>query len=353
MAVNYIFPKSPDPLLKTDIDTATVRIGHLNNLVDQVNSSDQVNFYCNRDIPESFMSSSPTPVVRKKSNVDGFHSLIVDSYRSFSIYNGFQSNDFFIFGDDSNIVSLQLSNSQNSITGIQLNYSNSILDLNRIRPEFNLRGIDLINVDVLYAGSIYVEDYRSGVTNRPILNFPNLINTRNQISLANIAEFNCPKLEEIVLSDTFRLQNGYYSSTLNFPSLKKIWRISLLGVSEGELFSVNLPSLEYITNFEARYSSKISSINFTSTPFTLKGMFSTSDNYSQFEFDNLSNISAASLDNLIIQLNYMFGFPQGHIPNSFSLTINNCNSYSPSVQAREVLDALVTYPGITINVQGY
>lgn len=356
MPLNYIFPQSPDPLLKTGIDTSSARIGHLNNLVDQVNSLSQFKFYCNRDISKSSLYLSSRQIVSKVDNQNGIQKFQTDAYTVVSIYSGFESNDSFIFSEDSNVVELGLQNQNSLVTGVTLKFFNSDFDSKNILPVFNLRGIDYMNIESSYAQSINIEDSRSGLSIHPVFNAPNLVSVEDSVVISGVGEFNCPNLEEIkgLYSTGFRIGGTIYSTSINLLKLKRTPAIFMIYVDAPIGFTLNLPSIEYTRAIVLINVNNLQTFNFSS-PNGLKGLHSI-ENSSNFDctLENLNSISATSIDNIILRIKEMFQNAVGVLPSgSFNIVVSNCNSYSPSVAAREALDYLITLPGANVNVQGY
>jgi hypothetical protein len=356
MAIEYIFPKSPDPLLKTGIDTSSARIGHLNKLVDQVNASSQFNFYCNRDISKSSLYVSSRQIVSKLDNQNGIQKFHSDTYTILSVYSGFESNDSFIFSEDSNVVEVSLQNQNSLATGVTLKFFNSDFDSKNILPVFNLRGIDYMNIESLYAQYIDVSDPRSGLSTHPVFNAFNLLSVEDSIVISGFDEFNCPNLEEIKgkFSTGFRITSTIYSTSVNLLKLKRTPAIFMVYVDAPVGFTLNLPSIEYTRSIVLINVNNLQTFNFSS-PNGLKGLPSI-ENSSNFDcaLENLNSISATSIDNIILRIKEMFQNAVGILPSSsFNITVANCNSYSPSIAAREALDYLIALPGANINVQGY
>jgi hypothetical protein len=351
MAINYIFPESPDPLLKTGIDTSSARIGHLNNLVDQVNAISQLKFYSSVDLASSNVAVTPNTYLSKVLSVNGVQSFLSETYYTVTIYSGLQSNMLFVFGDGDNISGITIGNNSNSVTGIQVKYSNTLFDEKLIRPGFYLVGIDSVDINSLNAFRLQFADNRSGILpeNRPVLNAPNLVSVINGLILQNIKSASLPNLESVTGSN-INLGTAYHSGAFSLPKLKTTEYF----ISEGcvSLTTIDLPVLEYISMFRLDGLVDLTQINFSYLN-GLKGKVANSFAPNMIYLANLTNITHLSIDNIIIRYKEMFENAVGILPSNFSIEVTNCNSYVPSVAAEAALDYLITLPGASINVQGY
>lgn len=349
MPLNYIFPQSPDPLLKTGIDTSSARIGHLNNIVDQVNNSDSVFLYCSSPIPETnlyFLGQVYIPI--KKTDLNGHHEILVGKFWDFSVYNTpgttawLKNNDLFIIENESNIAQINITNNDLNVTGLKVN-----LNIDTDKTGFPFKNIYFYGIREVNANNI--KDVRSSFQvyghsgESTILNAENL-ETVSGFRASYISSYNVPGLR--IINDGFNLENSQVSS-LTYNSIKYFNEFRLANVT---LTTLSLTGIINFTRFYLEDCSQLQRLYFSQSG-QLLGKNSGGGSLT-IRFINLPQILAADIDNLFIYLDQASSNPGGTGFDQGYIEVSNCGAYTPSTQARAALDSLLAN-GVAINVQGY